>query len=289
MADLKHLDYVIERVGDLPALPDVVTEVLRITDDPLSSTSDVCDCLQEDPALTAKVLRVSNSSYYGMKQYVGTLKLALVILGVKEVRNVVIGISVFDTLNDKPEGLKLAQDIWNSSLRVAGLSRFLANYMGVGLQGQEFVAGLLTDIGKMCFLRQFHTPYAPMFLELKDNLETLCQEEYKEFGCNHADVAMALAMRWHLPQAIADALWYQFPDRKKYIGDAKDPKLAALVRIAKLALYDNFKKSEGLLSVEDSEPWDILANVKTPVEVEQRRDLLISMVEELNNAPVLPL
>ena len=89
---------VTEQMGDLPALSTVVTEVLRMTEDPNTSTGDVCEVVQSDPGLTAKVLRVSNSSYYGMRQYVGTLKLALVILGVREVRNIVEGCDLHGTI-----------------------------------------------------------------------------------------------------------------------------------------------------------------------------------------------
>ena len=111
MIDKKAVDRIIARVGDLPAMPAVVSEVLRVTDDPATAMSEVSSIVQADPALTAKILRVSNSSYYGMKQYVGTLKLALVILGVREVRNIVLGITVFETLKNEKSDVKLAEDI----------------------------------------------------------------------------------------------------------------------------------------------------------------------------------
>ena len=83
----KTAEKLLANVGDLPAMPEVVSEVLRLTDDPDTAMAQVSDVIQRDPALTAKILKVSNSPYYGMKQYVGTLKLAIVILGVREVRN----------------------------------------------------------------------------------------------------------------------------------------------------------------------------------------------------------
>ena len=85
-------------VGDLPAMPAVVSEVLRITEDPKVDMQVVGRVIESDPAMAGKILKVSNSSYYGMKQFVGTLKMALVILGVREVRNIVLGISVFEAI-----------------------------------------------------------------------------------------------------------------------------------------------------------------------------------------------
>jgi len=100
MAIGSNIDKVVARIGDLPAMPDIVAKVMEITEDPGVAVSDVSELIEQDLSLTAKLLKVSNSSYYGMRQVVGTLKLALVILGVKEVRNIVLGISVLDTLRD---------------------------------------------------------------------------------------------------------------------------------------------------------------------------------------------
>jgi len=153
MSDKTEIARIVSRVGELPAMPAVVAEVLRVTDDPASDMSAVSAAIQSDPALTAKILRVSNSPYYGMKQYVGTLKLALVILGVREVRNIVLCISVFEAVRDSERHVAAVHEIWNGSLRVAGLAKSLSTQLGLVLQGEEFIAGLLTDIGKVALLR----------------------------------------------------------------------------------------------------------------------------------------
>ena len=82
-----EIEEIITKLGELPAMPLVVSEVLNRTEDPTISLSEVSEIIQQDPALTAKILKVSNSPYYGMRQVVGTLKLALVILGVREIQH----------------------------------------------------------------------------------------------------------------------------------------------------------------------------------------------------------
>jgi len=96
----KNIEKIVAQVGDLPAVPKVVGDVLSMTEDPSVPMARVGEVIQRDPALTAKILRIGNSPYYGMRQYVATLKLALVILGAREVRNIVVGIAVLDTLRN---------------------------------------------------------------------------------------------------------------------------------------------------------------------------------------------
>jgi HD-like signal output (HDOD) protein len=283
------VEKVIARVGDLPAMPAMVAQVLRLTDDPTTAMSEVSAALETDPAMTAKILRVSNSSYYGMKQFVGTLKLALVILGVREVRNIVLGISVFESVKGKDNDAALAQEVWDRSLMVAGLSKRMGQDMGLGLQGEEFIAGLLSDIGKMVLLRQLGAEYKKLLDMHHLNPLALCAAELQEFGYTHADVATALAHKWNLPQPLSDALWCQYAHPERPLSAARDPKLAALVRVAKAAVYDDFASTAVLKSLDSAEAWDILSLAKAPVPQEQRLAYLTRCVKELETAPQLPM
>lgn len=273
--------------GDLPALPAVVAEVLRVTEDPMSSTSDVSRIVQSDPAMTAKVLRVSNSSYYGMKQYVGTLKLALVILGVRQVRNIVLGISVFETLNGHSDDVRIAQDIWNRSLHTAGICKKLCEALGLAFQGEEFIAGLLSDIGIMGLLRKDPGNYRSTYESLGDNLELLRQAEQAQFKFTHAQVAEAMAAQWNLPQTLTDALGMQYPREGQSLANARDPKLAAVLRIARAL---NSRQEGGIeAALEEEEAWAALDGARNPVTREERPGLLASVQDEVNALPALSL
>jgi len=269
----KALEQVIGKMGDLPALPGVVAEVLQLTEDPNSAMSDVTRVIQSDPALTAKILRLSNSSYYGMRQQVGTLKLALVILGVREVRNIVLGISVFETLKER-SNVEVAQQIWADSLCVAGVARQLASTMGVNFQGEEFVAGLLSDIGKMVLLRQLKQNYLPLFNMFRHQPRMLLANETMLAGYTHVDAAAALAVRWSLPRTLSDTLWHQYPHEDRPLMLAKDPRLAATVRLAKAACMEDPALPEEQQPPEDTEAWKVLSCVKIPVQAEDRRSTM---------------
>ncbi len=289
MAEAAAVERILSRVGELPAMPDVVSEVLRLTDDASADMSKVSETIQSDPALTAKLLRVANSSYYGMKQYVGTLKLALVILGVREVRNIVLGISVFESLKGDGLAAEAAQDIWKRSLEIGGVGKALGANMGLGLQGEEFISGLLSDIGRMVLIRELGGEYAKLLESLGDNPLELCQVELEMVGCTHADLAMAMAASWSLPESLTDALWYQYPNPERPLKKAADPRLGAVVRIAKFAVLDDFATPDADFGFNDAEAWSCLVDAKRPIPEGQRFEVLKGYIEEVSNAPQVPL
>jgi len=281
------LDRVVAKLGDLPALPDVVAQVLRITEDPSSEMARVSAVIQRDPALTAKILKVGNSPYYGMKQYVGTLKLALVILGVREVRNIVLGINVFDAISDGKVDTALIRDFWGHSVRVGGLSKKLGAALGLGLQGEDFISGLLHDVGKIALLRQLGPSYMRIFKASGGHSAALCKLEKEMFGFDHADAAAALAAQWNLPKTLGDAMWRHHSEDREELANTKDPRLAALVCIANVAAREDFSDPNGAPgpSCLLTEAWGLLRTPRTPEEPAARREMLARFVKEFEESP----
>lgn len=289
MASLEEVEKVVERVGDLPAMPAVVSEVLRLTEDSTVDMAQVSAVIEEDPALAAKILQVSNSSYYGMKQFVGTLKLALVILGNREVRNVVLGISVFESLKDEGADMRVAQDIWNGSLSLAGLAKAIASAYKVNLQGEEFSAGLLANVGRMVILRDLQEGYREIYIKHRANPVQLCEAEVEEIGYTHADAATAMAIRWDLPLAIADALYIQYFHPKRPLAAATDPKLAAVVRMSRSVLSRPDFAEGVALALQEEEAWEILTKCGAPLDAGERQESLMEMAPVISRDADIPL
>lgn len=287
MAFGEELEKVISIVGELPAMPAVVSDVLRLTEDPKVEMGKVGKIIEGDPAMAATILKVSNSSYYGMKQFVGTLKLALVILGVREVRNIVLGVSVFESFKDGKTDPKQAQDIWDDSLRVASLCKKLSGGLVLGLQGEEFITGLLANIGRMIMLKQYNSEYADLLSDLASEPAALCAAERENFGYTHADAASALAAHWSLPQPLADALWCQYPEPARPITGSAEPTLTATLRISRAALVDNFAHPDVTPKcLRDEEAWNVLsAHARNPVAPDLRRPTIQGYLYELETMP----
>ena len=285
------LDKVVAQVGDLPAMPSNVAEVLEVADNPNAAISEIGERIQCDPALSAKILQVSNSPYYGMRQHVSTLKLALVVLGVREVRNIVLGISVFDTLRDSSTDSVLSHDYWEHSIFVGGLSKKLGMTFTMGLQGEDFMAGLLHDIGKMVLLRQLGGEYAKLYTQSGGSQDALCAIEVEALGFNHADASTALAVRWNMPESLSDALMCHHAGAERPVAKVKHPGLAAVVRIADLAYYDALSDEggESCRSCIDEEAWGVISGPKAPADILARRNMLAEFIDELqaNAAPAM--
>ncbi len=277
----RQLDRIFRTVGDLPALPITVAEVLTLTEDPSANMEQVSEIIQHDPALTAKVLRVSNAPYYGMRQYVGTLRLALVLLGVREVRNIVLGVSVFDMLHGGKLDAMLLREFWDHSVQVGGITKKLATELYPGLQGEDFVSGLLHDMGKILFLRQFRPKYEEVFQASGGCGNRLCAMETETFGFDHADGAAALASHWNLPQTLKDALWCHHASPDRPLAGAKDPKLAALVRLAD-ALAREDRADPGNPCCTDEDAWEILDRCGEYSDPAARRQLLDGLLADLD-------
>jgi len=289
MPDHEAIEKILDRIGELPAMPGAVAEVLEKTNSPDVEMSDVSEIIERDPGLAAKILKVSNSSYYGMKQFVGTIKLALVILGVREVRNIVLGISVFETMKGADNNVGVVQSIWENSLNIGGFAKRLTGHLQLGLQGEEFIAGLLADIGKMIMLRELGDEYTALLKAHHGTAQKLLEEELNNFGYTHADASTALSHKWSLPTQLCDALWTQYPDAERPLMDAAEERLAAVVRIARLAIEDDFEGEQPLMSTTDTEAWDILDGAKNPINPQERRALLAEFEAEIKSAPTLVL
>jgi HD-like signal output (HDOD) protein len=294
MATRSSIEKVVSRFGELSVMPGTVAKVIEITENPGVAISEVSALIEQDPVLTAKLLKVSNSSYYGMPQVVGTLKLALVILGVGEVRNIVIGVSVVDTLRDSSTDKLLNREgLWKHSVQVASLSKKLGTHLELSLQGEDFIAGLLHDIGKLVLWKQMPDEYTEFYMAAKEEGIPLHELEYEEFGFDHADAASAIALNWGLPESLANALYAHHPRADRPLSDSKDPKLSALIRIANLASKDDFEsesaRPESTPSCIDNEAWGILQDSYSEIKLEERFESLKLFTEELQGSAELAL
>jgi len=274
---------VLERVADLPAMPELVSEVLRVTDDPDADMQEVCARIERDPSLTAKILRVSNSPYYGMKRSVGSLQLALVVLGVREIRNIVLGVSLFDSIRDAAAEQCLGEGFWPRSFRTAQICRQLSVRLGYRFEGEDFVCGLLHGLGKMVLCRFLRQDYVNIYRGAENVLE-LARAEDGYFGFNHADTAAALANKWNLPQTLCDALQLYLPIEGRSLAQAKDPRLAALVRAGWLGtLSEEEYGSEAdpvALAAASEEIWSILDGAPEPIPEADREETLRTLAAE---------
>ncbi|MFZ1684532.1 MAG: HDOD domain-containing protein [Candidatus Zixiibacteriota bacterium] len=190
---------------ELLSLPQTLAEVLRLTKDETSSVQELGQVLMRDPALTAKILRIANSPFYGVGREITTMTQAVVTLGLRTVTALTLSSSVYNLV----DGWNSAIDrnrFWRHSLEVAIGSRLI--YEGINRQQSEeaFIAGLLHDIGILVLERSFPKEYAEVWRKAQLDGASLVDLEEQTWGTNHAKVGKFLLEQWHLPQRITDAV-----------------------------------------------------------------------------------
>jgi len=204
IADIRS---VIQDVRDLPTLPTLALEVRRLVDDPSSNISDLVERVQQDIALSSRILRIANSAYYGIPRKVDNLKMAIVILGVREVVNLVTSVSVFKMF--KEQNLAESMDIgefWVHCATCAELTMGLYKVLKTNLPSSAYIAGLLHDIGKLVLSQHFQEYHDACIKYAAENKLRTVDAEIKLLGIDHGHIGSWLTQRWNIPEDITEAI-----------------------------------------------------------------------------------
>ena len=219
----------IRKCQNLPTLPAVAVQVLELVRDPEADIPKLARLVSKDPALSSKILRTVNSSFYARPNKVSKLTQALGLLGLQTVRVLVLGFSlVRNVKNYKNKGFK-PLDYWRRSIYSATAALTLAQKMQFELQEETFVAALLMDIGMLVLDEMFGEQYGRINEKARSHSELIKLEE-ASLETNHAVVSGALAEMWGLPPVLAVPMAYHHnPD------GAEDETLQSMARLCYLA------------------------------------------------------
>lgn len=194
------------RIDELPTLPAVIPRLLALMDDPKCTVGDLTDGISHDAALTAKILKVANSAYYGFPQEISTLERAVALLGFNMVKSLAISVGVMRNMaNGKRDSTGFSwEGLWVHSLAVGTGMKMLAERAGNrGDAEYLFIVGLLHDIGKVVLDQFFQRDFART-LEKARNTENglLYRHEREIIGLDHGEVGGILLERWKFPERI---------------------------------------------------------------------------------------
>ncbi|MBI5494904.1 MAG: GGDEF domain-containing protein [Deltaproteobacteria bacterium] len=196
---------VLARDPTVPTLPAVAARVLALASDNTTGAAELGRIITSDAGLSARLLKVANSPFYAGRQRTTKITDAVVLLGMRAVRNLVLSVSVLDLVGRGAAGNTVARRLWERSLHVAVLARSLAQR--TALDGEEaFVLGLLTDVGALAMIQFFGSSYAQC--EPRDgqaSAEVLARER-AVFGLDHQAAGRLLAERWNLPPSHCAAI-----------------------------------------------------------------------------------
>ncbi len=208
MSSFDVKEKIAKRLKDLPTLPHVAQRVIEIAYDPKSSAANMSEVISQDQSLTAKVLRVVNSAYYGFPRKIELVKQAVVILGFKAVSDLVISVSVFDAFKRKTNLNFDMLGFWRHSIAVAVTSKILAKYSGFMPVEDVFVPGLLHDIGKVVMVSFLPEEYGKVMDTVSSTGRWIRDVEEEILGIDHAAVGRFVADKWNFPPKIVSTIFY---------------------------------------------------------------------------------
>lgn len=200
---------VTESLLSLPALPTVVARLLQAVDNPKVSATMLGNLIEQDQVLTARILKVANSSFYAFPRQIGTVQLALVVMGSDAVKELALGLSAQNAFRAESAHPRFQiANFWQHSLAVASACRLLAPRFSDVPPGEAFVAGLLHDIGKLVLNQYLPKEFAALqeAMMAPDAIpETV---EVALIGVTHGEVGSWLGERWNLPAPLCQAMRY---------------------------------------------------------------------------------
>jgi len=203
---LIELDKILAKNKKLGSLPDIVHRVFEAMDDPGSTAAQIGKVINDDPALTARLLRLVNSPFYGFRSKIDTVFRAIALIGHNELRSVVLATSALKVFTGIPSDLVNMSQFWKRSLYTAVIARVLAAYKREKEIERYFIAGLLHDIGSLL-----------LYLELPDEMTTALRQSQAEkiplwdaeksvLGYDHGEVGGTLLKSWNLPPVLCEAV-----------------------------------------------------------------------------------
>lgn len=195
------MDYFLDKVEELHSSPAVIWRVLQLLKDPEFDVRDVELLLEADPALSAAILRLVNSSAYGLPQKITSLRQAILLLGARSLRLAVLSFGLVDRLT-KGTPAKVYEDFWRRALTTASAAARLARTYRTTNADEAYCAGLLSELGVLALAQVDTRRYTRVYLTHRHG-EDLCPAEQARYGFDHAALGERLLLRWGLPRPLA--------------------------------------------------------------------------------------
>ncbi|MBI40188.1 MAG: HD family phosphohydrolase [Leptospiraceae bacterium] len=227
-----QIDSMLQNIEGLPSFPSIVQKVLSMVSNPDANFQELAQEISRDPGLTAAIIRLSNSAYYSPSREIRSVQEAIVTLGLRTVKDIVLVTTSRGILKQNIEGYKLdAADLWDHSLLVAGISARVAEKIKSVGPDVAFTAGLMHDVGKVVLASFFRKIYRKIDMEMQANPELRFTElEKKYMGYTHGEVGAHLLKIWHFPRELIEAALYNYHPEKAKIN----PELTAIVHVANM-------------------------------------------------------
>lgn len=203
------IESIIEEIDHLKPVSDVAGKVMALLNDPDCGMSDLSDIIRHEPALTANVLKLANSAYFGLPGKIDDAKQAVVYLGMTQVVDLVLLVSCSESFNGSHDGYGLnTGELWKSAVSAAIMANDLAEIKGLKQSSLSFTGALLRDIGKVVLDQHVKSEKEKILNRVKTQKITFKEAERQLLGFDHTQVGAMVAKNWNFPPALQCIIRY---------------------------------------------------------------------------------
>lgn len=208
---MKHpnIKQIMSKVRSFPGMPATAAKLLPLLENPDSDTSKIADILRYDPGLTANILKLTNSAYFGIPTKISSVRQAILLLGWKRLIQLVMTMCMSDLMKDSVEGYDLPKgELWRHSIAVSVASDVLVKGLKISEADEVFTAALLHDIGKMV-LGDYVKEDMPKIDAMVAKGISFEVAEYIVLGTDHAEIGAKILQSWSFPTPLVEAVhWH---------------------------------------------------------------------------------
>lgn len=244
---------------EFATLPPVATKILKLLENDNTDFRDIARIVEADASLTLKLLKVANSPLYATRTEVSSVQQAIVTLGLNRLSNIVLGISIFSRffLSSQKHAADIIQKFWWHSSCTGMVAKSLATKLNRFFKENEFIGGLLHDIGKLAMIQYSSQMFRTVIEQVEKNNMMDIEAEQNVYGVNHIEIGKSIAEHWKLPHELTSIIsGHNNPSSLE-----ENRELTAIVRFADIlceiwgaGVYEGFKA----VNFRDEEAWKLL-------------------------------
>jgi putative nucleotidyltransferase with HDIG domain len=194
----------IEDIIRLTPIPPVAAQIMALAEDENSSMSDISDLIIHDPSITASLLKICNSAYFGLARKVESVRDAITLLGLDQIVELVLLNSTAENFKDEPDGYGLGEgELWQHAVLSAHVAKMLAKNHGIARKKHLiFTAALLKDIGKLIMGRYVAFSYEKINILVGSKGYSFNEAEKEVIGMNHEEIGALLGEKWRFGKKL---------------------------------------------------------------------------------------
>ncbi len=218
--------------SQLPTLPSVAVKLVSLAKNPNTEIREVVQLIKSDPAITARILKATNSSYFGIKSQITSIERAVPLLGTTVIASLALNFSLTDAATARGPLVEHYKSYWMQSVVQAVTAELLGSRLNGKAEDEFFMCGLLTDIGRLAILKTIGEEYLPVLTKSQENRCDLYEVEQESFGFDHSLIGEKLLSNWKFPESIITATRLHHASKEELEANADDEEIDLIRAIA---------------------------------------------------------